>query len=100
MAVLGQQEPFRMRSRVTEKGRSRTFRPRGPGAGESVARHCPDEALHFGLVVVVVHAGADERVQSARAARARVASGTRGRGVHRGAPVARLARRFAVNLES
>jgi hypothetical protein len=33
-------------------------------------------------------------------ARASVASGTRGRGVHRGEPVARLARRFAVNLES
>jgi hypothetical protein len=28
-------------------------------------RHGPNEALHFGLVVVVVHAGADERVQSA-----------------------------------
>src|ERR1700719_2365410 len=47
-------------------GRSRTFRPRGLRAGESVARHGPDEALHFGLVVVVVHAGADERVKSAR----------------------------------
>jgi len=25
---------------------------------ESLARHCPNEALHLGLVVVVVHAGA------------------------------------------
>jgi hypothetical protein len=29
---------------------------------EDLARHCPDKALHLGLVVVVVHAGADERV--------------------------------------
>jgi hypothetical protein len=29
-----------------------------------------------------------------------VASGTRERGVYRGAPVARLARRFAVNLKA
>src|SRR5690349_24677890 len=31
-----------------------------------LARHCVDEALHLALVVVVMHAGADERVQSAR----------------------------------
>jgi hypothetical protein len=29
---------------------------------EDLARHCPDKALRLGLVVVVVHAGADERV--------------------------------------
>jgi hypothetical protein len=37
---------------------------------ESLARHRPNEAFHLGLVVVVVHAGADERVQSARSAMA------------------------------
>ena len=31
---------------------------------ESLARHCPNEALHLGLVVVVMHAGSDERVES------------------------------------
>ena len=29
---------------------------------ESLARHCSNEALHLGLIIVVVHAGADERV--------------------------------------
>jgi hypothetical protein len=28
----------------------------------SLAYDCPNEALHLGLVVVVVHAGADERI--------------------------------------
>jgi hypothetical protein len=64
-----------------------------------LASHCPNEALHLGLVVVVVHAGADERVQSARGqierGRARRA-GHVNVDVHGGQPVARLARRFAV----
>jgi hypothetical protein len=47
-------------------GRSRTFRPQGLRAKESVARHCPNEALHFGLVVVVVHAGGGRASSSAR----------------------------------
>jgi hypothetical protein len=41
---------------------------------ESLARHRPNEALHLGLVVVVVRAGADERVQSARSAMAEAAA--------------------------
>src|SRR2546429_9024361 len=32
---------------------------------ESLARHSPNEAFHLGLVVVIVLAGADERVDSA-----------------------------------
>ena len=33
---------------------------------ESLARHCPNEALHLGLVVVVVQAGHTGRVRSER----------------------------------
>src|ERR1700730_18431994 len=66
---------------------------------ESLARHCANEALNLGLVVVGSHAGADERVQSARGqiacARAKRA-GHVDVHVHGGQPVARLARRFAL----
>jgi hypothetical protein len=69
------------------------FRLSGPG--ERLACHCPYEALHLGLVVVVVDAGADERVQPAcrqiKRGRARRA-GDVDIDVPRGEAVARLAR--------
>src|SRR5437899_1045643 len=48
-------------SRHSEHGSGRPVRP-----WRRLARHGPNEALHLGLVVVIVHAGADERVRSAR----------------------------------
>ena len=66
---------------------------------DCLARHRLDEALNLGLVVLGSHAGADERVQSARGqiefARARRAGHVDVR-VHGGQPVAPLARRFAL----
>src|ERR1700730_16380450 len=80
--------------------RIRTSGP--PRLEERLARDCPNEAPRLGLVVVVVHAGADERVQSARGqiecGRARRA-GHVDVDVHRGEALARLARRFAVLQE-
>src|SRR3989442_9176097 len=61
-----------------------------------LARHCPNEALHLGLVVVVVQAGADERVDSARGQIDPRQAGLVGVDGHGAQPVARLARRFAV----
>src|SRR6266851_9955514 len=43
----------------SDHARIRTFRPSRPE--ESLARYRPNKALHLGLVVVVVHAGAAER---------------------------------------
>src|SRR2546425_4318622 len=63
---------------------------------ESLVRHCPNEALHLGLVVVVVHAGADERVDSARGQIDPRQAGLVGVDLHGAQPVARLGRRFAV----
>src|ERR1700720_3945358 len=57
---------------------------------ESLARHCANEALNLGLVVVGSHAGADERVQSARG---QIEFPRTRRAGH--VDVARLARRFA-----
>jgi hypothetical protein len=67
--------------------------------GESLARHCPNEAFHLSLVVVIVHAGADERVQSARGQIERGRARRAGHvdvDAHSGEPLARLARRFAL----
>jgi hypothetical protein len=66
---------------------------------ESLARHCPNEALHLGFAVVVVHAGADERVQAAGGQVERGHARRTGQvdvDVHRAQPLARLARRLAV----
>ena len=97
-----QESRFHAPGQMTGKGRNRAFRPLGLRARESVARHCPDEALHFGFVGVLVHAGTDERVQSARG---QIEDGRAWRAGHVDGcssrrPVARLARRFAVNLET
>src|SRR6266542_2909309 len=62
---------------------------------ESLARHCPNEALHLGLVVVVVHAGADERVDSAGGQINPRQAGLMGIDVHRAQPFAPLAAAFA-----
>src|SRR5881628_2437780 len=63
---------------------------------ESLGRHCQNEALRLGLVVVVVHAGADERVDSARGQIDPRQAGLVGVDVHGAQSVARLGRRFAV----
>src|SRR5437867_8496523 len=63
---------------------------------ERLARHCPNEALHLGLVVVIVHAGADERVDSARGQIEPRQPGLMDVDVHGAQPVACLARRFAI----
>src|SRR3984893_12994778 len=83
--------------------RRRSISPSSVGAWESgLVRHCPNEAFHLGLVVVVVRAGADERVQSARG---QIECGRAWRAGHvdvdvqRGEALARLARRFAVLQE-
>src|SRR5947208_3084550 len=46
-------------STVVAMSTSRSYR-------ERLGRHCPNEGLHLGLVVIVMHAGADARVDSAR----------------------------------
>ena len=67
------------------------------GEGElGQARHGPNEALDLGLVVVVVHAGADERVDSARGRIEPGQSGLVGVDVHGAEAVARPGRWFAV----
>src|SRR5207247_9539449 len=60
-----QREPLRRRP-VLLHGLSLPHEGSASGSyRERLARHRPDEALHLGLAVLVVHAGADERVDSA-----------------------------------
>src|SRR5438552_6834336 len=72
------------------------FWRRTSAESESLARHGPNEALHLGLVVVVVQAGADERVDSARGQIDPRQAGLVGVDAHGAQPIARLARRLAV----
>src|SRR5262245_5426323 len=64
--------------------------------GRSLPSNGADEALHLGLVIVVVHAGSDERVRAARGRIEPRQAGLVDVDVKGTQPVARLGRRFAV----